>query len=450
MVEATILAGLQNDVGARTVAVRAMELVGEILPICRSITGDGVRQTLEILGREVPLERFEVASGTEVFDWDVPNEWNVREAYLVGPDGTRILDFNTHNLHLLNYSAPVRAKMTLAELRPHLYSMPEHPDWIPYRTSYWREHWGFCLTHRQLEALTEGEYEVVIDSTLAPGSLTYAECRIRGELDDEFLIFTHICHPSLANDNASGMAVAALLGSEMTKCRPRLSYRFVFAPATIGSITWLARNEIAARALRGGLSIGLLGDRAPLTYKRSRRGNTEIDNLASVTVRELDAAARVVDFSPYGYDERQFCSPGFNLPFGRLTRSSNGEYPEYHSSADNFELLDLDAMTQSIRALALIIQRIDGNRRLRSNHPCGEPRLGKRGLFRSTGGKSPADLEFAMLWLLNQADGLHGVVDIAAAAGLGDEIVQQAADALLRAGLLKYAVSEGHPSRDLT
>jgi aminopeptidase-like protein len=448
MGQATVLASVQNDAGAHAVAVRAMDLVREILPICRSITGNGVRQTLDLLGRVVPLERFEVASGTEVFDWEVPQEWNVREAYLLGPDGTRLVDFKTHNLHLLNYSVPVRAKMPLAELRPHLYSLPDHPDWIPYRTSYWREHWGFCLTQRQLETLPEGEYEVVIDSTLAPGSLTYAECSIRGELADEFLIFTHICHPSLANDNASGMAVAALLASEMIKCRPRLSYRFVFAPATIGSITWLARNETAARALRGGLSIGLLGDKAPLTYKRSRRGNTEIDHLASAVIRDIDASARVVDFSPYGYDERQFCSPGFNLPFGRLTRSSNGEYPQYHSSADNLELLDIDSMTQSILALARILDHVDRNHRLRNRQPFGEPRLGKRGLFRSTGGKNPADLEYAMLWLLNQADGLHGVLDIAAASGLQQSIVHQAAEALLQAGLMEDVDGNGHDSRN--
>jgi len=443
MSESPILAGLQHDAGARPVAARALELVREILPICRSITGNGVRQTLDILSREVPLQRFEIASGTQVFDWEVPPEWNVREAYLIGPDGKRVIDFRRHNLHLLNYSVPVRARMPLAQLRPHLYSLPEHPDWIPYRTSYWREQWGFCLTHRQLEALPEGEYEVVIDSTLAPGSLTYAECRIRGELDDEFLIFTHICHPSLANDNASGMAVAALLAAAMTGCRPRLSYRFVFAPATIGSITWLARNEAAARALRGGLSVGLLGDSAPLTYKRSRRANTEIDNLACAAVREIDAAARVVDFSPYGYDERQFCSPGFDLPFGRLTRSSNGEYAEYHSSADDLELLDLDALVQSIRALARILGRVDLNHRLRNRYPCGEPRLGKRGLFRSTGGKNPLDFEYALLWLLNQADGTHGALDIAAASGLPEALVRQAADTLLQAEMLEYVDGAG-------
>ncbi len=300
MNDPTILGGLQQTDGARAMAVRAIGLMREIFPICRSITGNGVRRTLDLLAREAPLQRFEVPSGTAVFDWEVPLEWNVREAYVVGPDGQRIIDFRRNSLHVLNYSMPVHAKMPLAQLRPHLYSLPEQPDWIPYRTSYWRERWGFCLTHRQLEALPDGEYDVLIDSSLATGSLTYAECRIAGELDDEFLIFTHICHPALANDNATGMAVATLLAAELARSRPRLSYRVVFAPATIGSITWLARNEAAARVLRGGLVIGLLGDPGPLSYKRSRRGNTEIDCLArlrrtAVLLARLRSSGRSAD-----------------------------------------------------------------------------------------------------------------------------------------------------------
>jgi aminopeptidase-like protein len=431
-----ILSGLQQIDGARTMASRAIDVMREILPLCRSITGNGVRQTLDILGREAPLQRFEVPSGTPVFDWEVPLEWNVRDAYVVGPDGERVIDFRRHSLHLLSYSVPVRATMPLAELRSHLYSIPERPDWIPYRTSYWREQWGFCLPHCQLEALPAGEYEVVIDSSLAPGTLTYSECRIAGELDDEFLISTHVCHPALANDNASGMAVAALLAAELARSRPRLSYRVLFAPVTIGSLTWLVRNEPAARALRGGLVIGLLGGPGPLTYKRSRRGGTEVDSIAAAAVRELDQAGRVVDFSPYGYDERQFCSPGFDLPVGRLTRSANGEYAEYHTSADNLELIDVEALAQSICGLARILSRVDSNHRLRSRLPHGEPRLGKRGLFRSTGGNNPQDFEYALLWILNQADGLHGLNDITAASGLPADVVRQAGEALLHAQLI--------------
>jgi aminopeptidase-like protein len=277
----------------------------------------------------------------------------------------------------------------------------------------------------------------MIDTSLAPGSLTYAECKISGELDDEFLIFTHICHPALANDNASGLAVATLLAAELSQARPRLSYRFVFAPATIGSITWLARNVKAARALRGGLVVGLLGDPGPLTYKRSRRGNAEIDFIAASAVQALDRSARVIDFSPYGYDERQFCSPGLNLPVGRLTRSPNGEYPEYHTSADNPDLMSVDALANSVHTIARIIDRVDGNHRLRRTHPNCEPRLGKHGLFRNTGGSAPKEFEYAMLWLLNQADGTHGPNDVADAARLPDSIIGAGVAALLSAGLIE-------------
>ena len=363
------IADLQRDSDASQLATRAMALTRDILPILRSITGNGVRQALDHLERHVPLQRFEVPSGRPVYDWEVPPERNVREAYIVGPDGRRVVDVRRHSLHLVNYSVPVRAKMSLAELRPHLYSLPERPDWIPYRTSYWREHWGFCLTHPQLEALTEGQYEVVIDAMLAPGNLTYAECRIRGDLLDEFLISTHICHPGLANDNATGMAVAALLAAELVSRRPRLSYRFVFAPVTIGTITWLARNEAAARRLRGGLIIGLLGDAGPLTYKRSRRGVAEIDQIATGVVRALGQNGRIVDYSPYGCDERQFCSPGFEMPVGRLTRTPNGEYPEYHTSADNLDLISVESLAQSIKAIASILAGVESNRRFRSLSP---------------------------------------------------------------------------------
>jgi aminopeptidase-like protein len=432
-----VLANLERREGALRLAESALGLLAEIYPIARSITGDGVRETLDLLGQHAPLVRFEIPSGTPVFDWKVPLEWNVREAHICNANGERVVDFRRHALHILGYSTPVRSRLSLAELLPHLHSLPDHPEVIPYRTSYWREDWGFCLTQRQLDALPDGEYDVLIDSTLVPGSLTYAECRITGEIADEFLVFTHTCHPALANDNASGMAVATLLAAELSRARPRLSYRFVFAPATIGSITWLALNSAAAQALRGGLVVGLLGDAGPLTYKRSRRGNAEIDFIAANIVRCLDPSARVVDFSPYGYDERQFCSPGFDLPVGRLTRSPNGEYPEYHTSADNPELMSKDAIANSVQALARIINRVDGNGRLRRVEPHCEPRLGRHNLFRDTGGSGPREFEYALLWLLNLADGSHGPRDIADAARLPDSVIQYGLEALLDAGLIE-------------
>lgn len=417
-------------------AARAMQLIRDIYPICRSITGPGVRETLAHVARHVHLECFEVPSGTPVFDWEVPREWIIRDAFIADSEGRRVVDFRRHNLHVVSYSVPVRARMTLAELRPHLFSLPDRPDWIPYRTSYYRESWGFCLAHRQLEALPEGVYDVVVDSELRAGSLTYAECRVPGESEEEFLVHTHLCHPSLCNDNASGIAVVAVLAAELARQHPRLSYRFVFAPGTIGAITWLARNHRQPR-IRAGMVVGLVGDPAPLTYKRSRRGNTEIDHIAAGVVREIDPNARVIEFSPYGYDERQFCSPGIDLPVGRLTRSPNDGYPEYHTSADNLDLIQLDALAESFLALARVIRRVDSNRLFRSLNPNCEPRLGKHGLFRSVGGGTPVETEEAMLWLLNQADGLHGLNDVSAASGISVSILTEAAAALAAAGLLE-------------
>jgi aminopeptidase-like protein len=428
---------IAEEGAASALAKRALDLARDVYPLCRSITGDGVRETLRRLARHAPLEIFEVPSGTPVFDWEVPLEWNLRDAWIATADGCRLVDVNQHALHVMSYSVPIRARMTLQELRPHLHTLPEHPDRIPYRTSYYREAWGFCVAQRELDTWRDGEYEVVIDSTLKPGSLTYAECLVRGASAQEVLVYTHTCHPALANDNAIGMAVAAVLAGEIVKSRPNLSYRFVFGPGTIGSIAWLARNEAQLGRVRAGLVIGLLGDAGPLTYKRSRRGRAEIDFIAADAVRRLDPHARVQDFTPYGYDERQFCSPGIDLPMGRLTRSPNDAYPEYHSSADNLELLRADAIAQSIQAIAGIFGRIDVNRRFRSISPKGEPRLGKRGLFRATGGANPGEFEHAMLWLLNLADGAHGLQDAHAASGLPLAALESAAAALVEAGLLE-------------
>ena len=426
-------------------ARRAFDLVRDLYPICRSITGDGVRATLARVNQEVPLEVTEVPSGTPILDWHVPYEWNIRDAYVSDRSGRRVIDFRRHNLHVLGYSTPVRARMTLAQLRPHLFTDPQRPEVIPYRTSYWKENWGFCLSHRQLTDLADDEYDVCIDSTLTPGSLTYAECLVPGESAQEFLISTHVCHPSLANDNCSGIAVAALLAAELRARKPRLSYRFLFVPVTIGAIAWLARHRDHLARVRAGLVIGLLGDAAALTYKRSRRGNTEVDHIASRVVRELDPSARVVDFSPYGYDERQYCSPGFDMPIGRLTRSSNEGYPEYHSSGDDLQLIQPNALAGSLLALMRIIERVDSNRIYCNRSPHGEPRLGRHGLFRSTGGRSPGEFEHALLWMLNQADGTHGVQDVAACSGLDAATLQQAAEALVAAGLLEERGMHGGP-----
>ncbi len=438
----TPLANLQTVEGAKAQTAEAWQLMRQLYPICRSITGDGVRATLATIGTHIPLIQHEVPSGTPVFDWEVPREWNVRAAWIKDSSGHTIVDFRDHSLHLMSYSVPVEAELTLAELKPHLHTLPEHPDWIPYRTSYYREDWGFCLPHRQLEALADDRYEVRIDSRLAPGHLTYAECFIQGETDEEFLVFTHICHPSLCNDNLSGMALATLgARALLSGRRPHLSYRFVYAPGTIGSITWLAHNEQNLSRIRHGLVVGLVGDRGPLTYKRSRGGNAAIDRIGAWVLSRLDARARCIDFLPYGYDERQLCSPGFDLPVGRLTRTPNGEYPQYHSSADDFDLLDPDAFAQSIAAFAKMLAIADRDRTYLNLNPKCEPRLGKRGLFRPVGGTHPGEFEHALLWVLNQSDGRHSLLHIAERSGLEFDLLAAAAEALIGAELLRPAAT---------
>ena len=424
------IADLESSIGRRMYA-----LVEQLYPICRSITGAGVRETLAELAKLVPLDVHEVPSGTQVFDWVVPKEWNIREAYLRGPDGRTIVDFADHNLHVMSYSTPVRATLSLAEIRPHLFSMPEQPDLIPYRTSYYREDWGFCLPHRVLAALPEGEYEVVIDSTLAPGSLSYGELFIPGESDREILIFSHLCHPSLCNDNLSGLAVTAYLAAAVGREKRKYGYRFVWAPGTIGSICWLSLNERNVDRIAHGLVLALVGDRGPLTYKKSRRETTQID-LAAMHVLQRYSGSRVIPFSPYGYDERQFCSPGFDLSVGRLTRTPNGEYPEYHSSADDLSFVTPESLADSYRAAREILDVLDGDGVFLNQLPKCEPQLGKRGLYRLTGGKRLPEREWAILWVLNQSDGEHSLLDIATRSGLPFATIRSAADELLAAGLL--------------
>jgi aminopeptidase-like protein len=432
-----MLARLRSTEGSAAAARDAWPLMEAMYPICRSITGDGVRRTLELVERQLPLERTEIATGTKVFDWEIPKEWNIRDAYIADGQGRRVVDFRAHSLHLLSYSVPVRRTMTRAELEPHLYSLPDRPDWIPYRTSYYREHWGFCLRHRDRERLGPGPFEVVIDSTLAPGNLTYAECKIAGSTQGEAIVYTHTCHPSLANDNLSGISVAAAVAKELCTERPRLTWRVVFGPGTIGSLAWLSRNEQRLGRVRAGLTVGLLGDGGALTYKRSRRGDRVTDRAAAHVLPRVAAAARLVDFEPYGYDERQFCSPGFDLPVGRLTRSPNGQYSEYHTSADDLQLLKPECLAESIRALAGMISVLDANRTLRNMSPKGEPRLGKRGLYGSVGGTAPGEFEHALLWVLSYSDGAHDLLAIAERSGLDFGLLARAAAALEDAGLAR-------------
>jgi aminopeptidase-like protein len=412
------------------------DFVSRLYPWCRSITGNGLRDSLNALKQFVPVQLHEVPSGTQVLDWVVPPEWNIQDAWIADNTGKRVVDFQQHNLHVVNYSAPVQTKLPLAELKPRLHSLPEHPDWIPYRTSYYRENWGFCLSHNQLQSLPDAEYDVCINSTLQPGHLTYAEFRIQGESADEFLFSAHSCHPSLANDNLSGMAVAARLAQRMQDRKLRHSYRFLWAPGTIGAITWLAQNRNALGKIRGGLVLSCLGDSGVFHYKRSRQEHASVDTVVEHVLAAAAPGHVVEPFEPMGYDERQFCSPGFDLPVGRLSRTPNGRYAEYHTSADNLEFIKPAALGGSLDLLLRIVETWESNRLLRNLAPYGEPQLGKRGLYRTTGGTSGNLDEAALMWVLNLADGSHSLLDITKRSGLSLATVSTAIDRLEKAGLL--------------
>ncbi len=422
---------------------RAMhDLMAELYPICRSITGDGVRETLRSLQKVIPLEIHEVPSGTKVFDWTVPLEWNVADAYIMNREGKRIVDFKAHNLHLMSYSLPVRKKMTFDELRPHLFTLPDHPEWIPYRTSYYKENWGFCLTGKQLsEIQADEEYEVVIESSLQPGSLTYGECYLPGEITDEVLISCHVCHPSLCNDNLSGIAVAVRLVQTLAACSRRYSYRLLFIPGTIGSITWLAQNEQQVSRIKHGLVLTGVGDAGKVTYKKSRRGNADIDRAMAHVLKHSAIPYALIDFFPYGYDERQYCSPGFDLPVGCFMRTPHGEYPEYHSSADNLNFVKTKSLVDSYGLCLEVLELLEGNRIYLNQNPKCEPQLGRRGLYRSVAGQQERQSkELAILWVLNGSEGGMTLLDIAERADIPFRDIYAAAIELERVGLLRECV----------
>lgn len=414
------------------------QLMTELYPICRSITGNGVRQTLSILQKHIPLKVHEVPTGMEVFDWTVPKEWNIRDAYIKNSKGEKIVDFQQCNLHVVNYSVPVHQKMSLEELKTRLHTVPEYPDRIPYRTSYYKENWGFCLSYEQFASLQEDEYEVYIDSSLEDGHLTYGELYLPGAIDDEILITCHTCHPSLADDNLSGIAVATYLAKYLQQLSHRYSYRFLFIPGTIGSITWLSQNESQVHKIKHGFVLTCVGDPGKSTYKKSRRGDAEIDRAFAHILKHSGQDYEIIDFFPYGYDERQFCSPGFNLAVGCLMRSQHGEFPEYHTSADNLDFVQPQYLLDSLNKCQAAIDLLEGNRIYVNQNPKCEPRLGKRGLYRGIGGEKDGGInEMALLWILNLADGTNSLLDIAERSKMPFSVIKRAADALVNCELLK-------------
>ncbi len=414
------------------------KLIEELYPICRSITGDGLRKTLAILQQYVPLTIQEVPTGTEVFDWTIPKEWNIRDAWVKDKHGEKIIDFRNHNLHVLNYSAPVHQKVSLDELKEHLYTLPEQPDLIPYRTSYYQEKWAFCTTHRQKIALADEEYEVFIDSALEDGHLTYGELFIPGSSQEEVLISCHICHPSLCNDNLSGIATAIFLAQHLQEQNSYYGYRFVFVPVTIGAIAWLARNEAKVSRIKYGLVISNLGDAGGFTYKKTRKTPSAINDVVLHALKRSGIPYTISDFVPYGYDERQYASPGFNLAVGSLMRSPNGGYPEYHTSADNLSFVRPGYLEESLLLLQEITFMLDHNHVYLNQHMKGEPQLGRRGLYdRMSGDADVQRKQMAVLWILNYSDGQHSLLDIAEKAGMPFSLVKDTADILLKIDLLK-------------
>ncbi len=416
------------------------QLIEELYPICRSITGDGFRTSLEIMAKYIPLELYKVPSGTQVLDWTVPKEWNIRDAYVKNSKGEKIVDFQKSNLHVLNYSTPISGKMALSELKEHLYSLPEHEDWIPYRTSYYKENWGFCVTDKLLQSLEDGNYEVCIDSSLEDGFLTYGEYYLRGEMEDEFLISCHSCHPSMCNDNLSGMGVAVQLAKTLSQRKLRYSYRFLFIPGTIGSITWLAVNRNNTHKIRHGLVVATVGDPGKMHYKKTRHGDAEIDQAVMHVLKHSGQEHGIIEFFPYGYDERQYSSPGFDLAVGCLSRTPHGQFPEYHTSADNLTFVTADALGDSYDKYLEVIDVIEGNKTYWNTSPFGEPQLGKRGLYGAFGGRKDSNAyEMAMLWVLNLSDGEHSLLDIAETSGTAFPVIWDAAEMLLKQGLLREA-----------
>jgi len=410
----------------------------EIYPLCRSITGNGVRETLASISRQIDLEVNEVPTGTEAFDWTVPQEWSIRDAFIKNAGGKRIIDFHACNLHVVSYSAPVHGFYRLADLKPHIFTLPDQPDLIPYRTSYYQLGWGFCMAHSQLQALPDDMYEVLIDSGFHNGALTYGEHVHPGLTDKTMLLSTHICHPSMANDNCSGIALLTQIAKRMAGLRTRYTYRFLFCPGTIGAIVWLSRNEAILHQVTHGLVVSGVGDGGGPTYKRSRQGAAEIDRIMRHVLRHSSPQAEIIDFVPYGYDERQYCSPGFNLPIGLLQRSRFGSYPEYHTSADNLDLIRPSHLAESYRVVANVLDIVETNRRTRNLLPKCELQLGRRGLYGPIGGDpASADRVMALLWVLNLSDGEHSLLDIAERAGLSFRTVLEATELLMLHGLME-------------
>lgn len=411
-------------------------------PINRSLTGNGNRETFKILSEIIDIEITEVPSGTQCFDWNVPPEWNAKTAWIKDSKGNIIVDFTINNLHLLGYSEPVSQKMKYDELRPFIYTLPDQPDLIPYLTSYYKRRWGFCMSHNQFNGLDKEEtYEVYIDSSLDDnGSMTVGEAIIKGETDQEILFSTYICHPSLANNELSGPLVSAFLYRKLKEIKNlKYTYRFVFVPETIGSIYLLStKGEHFRNKLTAGFVITCIGDPGNFTYKKSRQGNSLPDRVAEIILKQTEKDYTIIDFFPSGSDERQYCSPGFNLPVGSLMRTMYGVYPEYHTSADNKDCISFEAMEKSVEKYLDMIELIEKNEKYINTLPYCEPQLGKRGLYPTLGSqKNKEHFITSMMWLLNLSDGSNDLIDISERSKIDIKELIPVVDKLIEVGIIE-------------
>lgn len=414
------------------------QLMVKLFPLCRSITGVGTKQTLEIIKQLIPIKLTKVKTGTKVLDWIVPEEWNINDAWIKDPGGKKIIDIKNSNLHVLNYSIPIYGKISLEKLREHLYTYPKYPDWIPYTTSYYKKNWGFCMSENQNKKLKKGIYEVLIDSSLKKGSLVYGELLIKGKSKKEVLISSYVCHPSLCNDNLSGPVLATYLAKHLLGMKLKYSYRFIFVPETIGAITWLSRNKKTLSNIEHGLVVTCVGDPGNSTYKKTRCGNAVIDKVVEKALIDSGTPYKILDFFPQGSDERQYSSPGFNLPMGSLMRTPYADYPQYHTSADNLDFVKPQYLADTFSKYLRSVYILESNATYLNLSPYGEPQLGRRGLYRMIGNQRDDRLdETAIFWVLNMSDGYNSLLEIALKSGLDYGLIRWAADALLSKDLLK-------------
>lgn len=393
---------------------RIFALAKELYPINRSLTGAGVRETLKILSETCPMSIYEVPSGTKVFDWSVPKEWSVKEAYIQDSAGHKIVDFKENNLHLVGYSAPIDVELDLEELNKYLYSLKELPFAIPYITSYYAEKWGFCISENQRKSLKPGKYRAYIDSELKVGSLTYGEILIPGESVEEVFISTYICHPSMANNELSGPCVTIHL-AEWLKSLPsrKYTYRIIFIPETIGSITYLSKNLDHLKShVIAGFNVTCVGDNRAYSYLPSKAGNTISDEVAKHILKWIDPSFKSYSWHDRGSDERQYCAPGVDLPIASIMRTKYGQYPEYHTSLDNFDVVTPEGLGGGFLALKKAIQALESNCFPKVTVLC-EPQLGRRGLYPTTGTRSVAFQVKLMMDLISYSDGTLSLLAIA-------------------------------------